>query len=584
MQTTNSRFLSHAARTGAGACLILLLAGCTQDLSRFESRRNSRAPASEKDLGVLVRGASELQMVHLLENSPHARFRNLTPQAGFYEIYGVDVKGVRREMPKAHVTKNRLIPLNPNRDAMARARVYRALQTVQDFSAPTQCAAGEDEPLAEVRSLAPNGDVEFSALPRGSHVTLTSDRSESPLNANEKLRRAWVIINPESAAEKEVVQLGTTLDFDANDLGTYGVALVVQDKRDVCGTRFFQFSTTENKKYLGRSPSSDKIAKTFDLSPFEHLKTLRAEDAWKTSQGEGMTIAVIDTGVNYNHALLRNQIALNSKEIPENLIDDDGNGLVDDVLGWDYVMDDAFPFDDVGHGSHVTGLAVGFEIGLAQKAKYIPIKAMGGFGGDAGTVSAAIRYALARKAQIINMSIGKDGDLDDEVAAAVSEAEKAGALIVAAAGNGDPITNLGVNTDTNPNYPSAFPNSNILAVASATPEGDLESYSNFGPKSVDVATLGGKQGKGLKSAYLDNSQQLEFINYSGTSMATPVAAGIAALVWSIHPSQSYAWVKSILIKAGTETTGLKGNIQSGRLLDAFSAISLAGESTLASAP
>ncbi len=283
-------------------------------------------------------------------------------------------------------------------------------------------------------------------------------------------------------------------------------------------------------------------------------------------------IAVIDTGVHFNHPFLRDQMALNEKEIPGNNLDDDGNGYVDDVMGWDFQHGDPSPFDDVGHGSHVAGLAAGSRFGLAQKSKILSVKALGAFGGDVGSVAAAIRYAVDRGAQIVNLSLGTHSNPKQELLAAVDYAERKGVLLVTAAGNGDPMTRIGIDTDEYPLYPAGLPNRNILNVASQGAGDGLALYSNYGKKSVDVAATGGDSSAPLYSTFLDNPAGLAFQPMWGTSMAAPVAAGIAAQVWSANSKASALQVKMHMLRSGKRHPGLSGAILSGRGLDALTAL------------
>ncbi|RMH00160.1 MAG: hypothetical protein D6706_04410 [Chloroflexi bacterium] len=206
----------------------------------------------------------------------------------------------------------------------------------------------------------------------------------------------------------------------------------------------------------------------------------------------GITVAVIDTGVDYNHPELSNQIWLNAGEIPNNGIDDDGNGYVDDVRGWDFVQNDNAPMDFNEHGTHVAGIigAAGNNatgvVGACWRARIMPLRVLNSVGsGTTADIVAAIDYARLNGAKIINMSLGgpggSPGDLMDT---AIANANAAGILVVAAAGND------GSNNDVIPQYPASYTQPNIIAVAATDQNDALATFSNYGATSVDIGAPG----------------------------------------------------------------------------------------------
>ncbi len=214
-----------------------------------------------------------------------------------------------------------------------------------------------------------------------------------------------------------------------------------------------------------------------------------APEAWDlTSGSSGVVVAVIDTGVDINHPDLQPNIWTHPGEIPANGIDDDGNGYIDDVNGWDFYANDNDPRDANGHGTHVAGTvaAVGDNgigvTGVSWSAKIIALRFMDAWG--SGTTAAAIEaieYATAMGADIINNSWGGSGynqSLKDAI-------EASGAVVVCAAGNS------GWNTDTFiAHYPSGYNSANIIAVAASDQDDARAAFSNYGPFSVDVAAPG----------------------------------------------------------------------------------------------
>ncbi len=350
---------------------------------------------------------------------------------------------------------------------------------------------------------------------------------------------------------------------------------MVQDSRDLCAIDAVRFIVTANRPYAG--PVTKPI--NVNLAQMKHLAAVNAQESWQVSNGEGVLIAVIDSGVNYNHPLLSTQIEINKNEIPGNKIDDDKNGRTDDVVGYDFVNDDAFPYDDEGHGSHVSGLAAGLKFGMASKAKILAIKALTGIGGDVGTLSAAIIYAVDRQAKIINMSLGAPAPMaHPALIRAMAYAESKGVMVVTAVGNGDPRTGIGYSIDEIPFFPAVLPNANILTVASFDTHNVLSPYSNFGQSNVDVVAPGGLMPQDpMFSATAENPRNSLFQGMSGTSMAAPLVSGMAAQIMSIHPHLTVAQIKDILIKSGDTKPELAGVTVSGKHINALKALDAAND-------
>jgi len=279
--------------------------------------------------------------------------------------------------------------------------------------------------------------------------------------------------------------------------------------------------------------------------------------AWNTSTGTGHTIvAVIDTGVDYNHPDLAANMWRNTREIPGNGIDDDGNGYKDDVFGYDFANNDSNPMDDNGHGTHVSGTigAIGDNgIGVAGVDWHVKIMALKFLDSSgSGYLSNAVRalnYAVANGAKVINNSYA-GGGYDAAMATAINNARNHGVIIVAAAGND------GTNNDTSPVYPASYTADNVISVAATDRYDHLANFSNYG-QSVDIAAPG-------VSIYstLPNGR---YGTYSGTSMAAPHVTGSLALVWDAHPNWTYRQVIDAVLNTADRVPSLAGEVATGRL-------------------
>ncbi len=265
-----------------------------------------------------------------------------------------------------------------------------------------------------------------------------------------------------------------------------------------------------------------------------NLRLLGLPEAWVFTTGDANPIAVIDTGVDLNHPDLAAKIWANADEIPGNDEDDDGNGYVDDVHGWDFVHSDAVPQDDNSHGSHVSGIAAARTdnstgvAGVAWQSPIMPLKALNNLGdGTWADVAEAIVYAADNGARILNLSLGGE-ESSQTIEEAVSYAHSQGCLIVAAAGNSK-------SQPAPVEYPAALPEA--LAVAATTDSDTPWSYSNRGPE-VDVAAPGVDIFSASKSG--------SYYPSSGTSMATPHISGLAALVWSLRPAMTADQVTHVI--------------------------------------
>jgi subtilisin family serine protease len=304
------------------------------------------------------------------------------------------------------------------------------------------------------------------------------------------------------------------------------------------------------------------------------MATIGAAAAWDTLVGDsGCVVAVIDSGVDYNHPDLAANVWENADEIADNGLDDDGNGFVDDVRGWDFAYGDNDPFDGKGHGTHVAGTIAGAGnngigvVGVSWNVRVMPVKFLDDNG--SGLTSAAIEaieYAVANGARISNNSWG-GGGYSQALYDALVAAREQGHLFVAAAGNGG-SDYYGDNTDITPFYPASYGLDNIIAVAAINSADAKPTFSNYGASSVDL----GAPGVGVLSTYPGE----RYAYADGTSMAAPHVSGVAALVSALHPEWDqpgdFLKVRDQILLNTRPIASLSGKTVTGGTLDADGAV------------
>ena len=298
------------------------------------------------------------------------------------------------------------------------------------------------------------------------------------------------------------------------------------------------------------------------------------QPAWKlynqAQNKRSVIVAIIDTGIDINHQELQNAIWTNPGEIDGDGIDNDGNGYVDDIHGWNFYAGNSqiFTGSEDSHGTHAAGTisASRGSYGIAgitdnNYVKIMSLKALGGSDGigSPGAVIQAIKYAESMGASICNLSMGTSS-YSEELAQAI---RSSGMLFVVSCGNGG-ISGLGYNTDTYPVYPASLPYDNVISVANLLFDGSLSKDSNYGAASVDIAA----PGTYILSTIPGNAYGF----MSGTSMAAPMVTGVAAMLYSYRPEISLTEVKSILLNSSRKLDSLTGKTVSGGLLDAYAAL------------
>lgn len=297
----------------------------------------------------------------------------------------------------------------------------------------------------------------------------------------------------------------------------------------------------------------------------EDINMSKAWDITKGSTGEKIIkIAVIDTGVDYTHPDLKSQIDVNQAELNGRPgVDDDGNGYVDDVYGYDFANKDGDPMDGHGHGTHCAGVigaghnSIGIA-GVMSNVRIVPIKFLTDAGsGETIDAISSIDYAIKRGVNVMSNSWG-GGDKEQSLLDAITAAETAGITFVAAAGNES------TNNDKTPSYPANYEVSNVISVGSFTGTGVKSSFSNYGVKTVHVTAPG--------STILSTYKNGGYANLSGTSMATPHVAGVVGLILSKEPNLTPAEIRERLINTSVKTEKLKAASFSGGRVDAFRAL------------
>jgi subtilisin family serine protease/sugar lactone lactonase YvrE len=303
------------------------------------------------------------------------------------------------------------------------------------------------------------------------------------------------------------------------------------------------------------------------------MERIGAADAWDLSTGDpSVIVGVIDTGIRYTHRDLAANMWVNPGEdlngngvidpAEINGIDDDGNGFIDDFHGWDFFSNDNDPMDDQGHGTHVAGTigAVGNNgigvVGVNWQVKLVAIRFLGPGGGSTFGAIRSIEYAATAVPglRLTNNSWG-GGAYSQAVIDMIALAQANGQLFIAAAGNS------GLNADVYPMYPAAYPNSNIVSVASIDRFGQRSYFSNYGAVSVDIAA----PGSDILSAWstADNA----YNTISGTSMATPHVAGAAALLWAYNPGLTWEEVRDAILDGARFNPNLQGLVATDGELD-----------------
>lgn len=289
------------------------------------------------------------------------------------------------------------------------------------------------------------------------------------------------------------------------------------------------------------------------------------EQAWDVETGsKKMLVAVIDTGVDFNHPDLKDNLWTNEAEANGKPgVDDDGNGVIDDIHGFNAITGTGNAMDDQGHGSHCSGTigAKGNDgkgiVGVNWDTQIMAVKFLDANGsGSLENAIKAIDYATKMGAKVMSNSWG-GGGFSQTLMDAIKRANDSGALFIAAAGND------GNNNDTTATYPANYEVANVISVAAINNKGEKADFSNYGKRTVHL---------GAPGVNIYSSTGGKYDSWSGTSMATPHVSGVAALVWSHEPNMTAAEVKERLIATTKPLAGLRGKARTGGIVNAYNAL------------
>jgi subtilisin family serine protease len=295
------------------------------------------------------------------------------------------------------------------------------------------------------------------------------------------------------------------------------------------------------------------------------MAQIEAPAAWARSTGErAVVVAVVDDGVAVEHPDLKPNLWRNQQEVEDNRQDDDLDGYLNDMNGWDFVDDDNDPSpapsgEERWHGSHVAGTigAAGDNrlgvAGVNWKVSLMALRAIGRRGGRSDHLAKAIDFATEHGARVINASWG-GGGTSLVISNAIARASRKGVLFVAAAGN---------DSAPSPSFPANLKLDNVISVGASTPDDLLAPFSDRG-------AMVAAPGVGI----LSTTAPGRYERYDGTSMAAPHVAGLAALLWSVHPKATLAQVRKAIVASGIPLRG----VQNGRV-DAARALALLDEET-----
>lgn len=566
--------------------LFLLLVGCGQPKIEDTFKQ---APQSQEDLGLLVSGLKTDQLQELINQKPSLQFRKISDLLKTYEIKGLTKEEILEVAPKTRIEENRFIKSQrfsyPHKKISFKSIKFSSTKSsLYSIFSPENCVHDDKLETPSISAVKTAGFFSQDHASVGEEFLFTTDES------GEQSLSAWAVLAPQGSKILPDLTDAEKFNIKPDMPGLYEVLLFYKEENN-CNYGKVEIYVTFNEAHKSEETVYDQ--KSFEIlekETFSHIEESNAQHVEESlsSNSKEVVVAVIDTGVNYNHPCLKGKMWNNQDEIPGDGIDNDNNGYIDDTLGYDMVFDDAMPMDDDGHGSHVAGLLAGAYVGVADKAniKIMALKTGGGFGIDMGSYIKSLEYALENGADIINLSLGSVKKSHNEEAL-LKIARERGVLVVAASGNGDESGSR-VNNDVIPNYPSSYKLDNILAVAAVDASGRLTSYSNYGKENVDIAAPGGfvefqyehlngryertMVAHPLKSAYIRNPEGKLLNPNIGTSMAAPIVSGTVAMMKMQNDKLLPHELISVIKTYSKREPYLRTKVSSGGYLDVAAAL------------
>ncbi len=445
-----------------------------------------------------------------------------------------------------------------------------------------------------MRTRALHTAIALTALLLAFAVSPSAHGNPLPQAARDTGDRVDVIISffdgPDDVDIEDIRKLGGTVKYVYHIIPAIAASLPASALSRILSDGNAETVELDLTIYVDQSPNDPQYGDQWGLNNTGQAggtpdADIDAPEAWNTTTGDSsVLVAIIDTGAQVarpaigvpgcfsdpvsTHPDLAANLWTNPGEIPGDGIDNDGNGKIDDVHGWNFFDNADWLFCSSAedeHGTHVAGTiaAVGNNgvgvTGVSWSASLMILKFIGPSGRFTSDAIAAIEYAADQGAQVINASWG-GGSFNQALKSAI---EACGCVFVAAAGNGG-SDGVGDDNDSFPHYPSSYDSANLIAVAATDHNDSLASFSNFGNISVDLAAPGVSI---LSTVPFDG-----YDSFSGTSMATPHASGVAALVYSQFPGLTPAQVKDRILSGVDPVPGLSGVTVTGGRLNAANAL------------
>ena len=544
-----------------------------------EAREVEKAPRLQEQAGYLVSGTGFHEIKSRLKGKSY-RWRNLSAKHRLYEHYDLDKEDILSALPNAMVIRNKVLKTQSASASdlkkspvpgwfQCRHQTPRYQQPRPSIDIPPGTVHVRQSEFGPVLTLTTTA----RGFLKGSLGFTSTNSTPGPGAGSSAMKRSWYYWPPSGSGIKPRTRQGNTLDVNIDTVGKHHVFLRIEDESGACATTSLTFVATANLPYKMPKFSLADWERDNNIDSYTtYLSPVKAKESWKHSQGEGVTIAILDSGVNYLHPAIVQNIKTNEGEIPNNGVDDDNNGKVDDYIGFDFYNNDPHPYDDDGHGTAVAGFAAS-RIGLARRAKILPVKT-GAFGEfDTGALLAGIYYAVDSGAKVINISTSSPESHHLE-RKALEYARKAGVLVVNASGN--------QGLEMTRSFPASYHLDNVISVA-ASGSTALSPYSNYGIETVDIVAPGGDDSNLIYALNMYSPKGGWLIGQWGTSFAAPVVAGLAAQILSINPKLTPSEVIDIIMSTGDRYQGLSGKVKSESHINALNAV-LKAKETLHAVP